>query len=76
MPLYSYRCTGCDAAFETLVRSSDTPACPACGSQQLERLLSLPAAEGKSGELVKRARNAASTAGHLSNFSRAERPRG
>ncbi|MBC7951161.1 MAG: zinc ribbon domain-containing protein [Rhodospirillaceae bacterium] len=68
MPLYSYRCTGCDATFEALVRSSETPVCPSCGSEQLQRLLSMPAAEGKSGELVKRARAAAGAAGHLSNF--------
>lgn len=75
MPLYSYRCTGCNTAFEALVRSSDTPTCPSCGSEHLERLLSMPAAEGKSGDLVKRARAAASSAGHLSNFSRTERSR-
>ncbi|MBX9634189.1 MAG: zinc ribbon domain-containing protein [Magnetospirillum sp.] len=75
MPLYSYRCSGCDATFETLVRSTDTPACPSCGSEQLTRLLSLPVAESKTGDLVKRARTAAETAGHLSNFSRSERTR-
>ncbi len=49
MPLYAYRCEKCDHQFETLVRSNDTPECPACGSVALERQLSLvakPAAGG------------------------------
>lgn len=70
MPLYSYRCTACESAFEALVRSDDVPVCPSCGSDKLNRLLSMPAAEGKSGELIKRSRAAAGAAGHLSNFSK------
>jgi putative FmdB family regulatory protein len=41
MPIYEYRCCGCAHAFEALVRSGDTPACPACGTADLERLVSL-----------------------------------
>lgn len=41
MPLYEYCCRACGHTFETLVRTSDTPACPACGATDLERLLSL-----------------------------------
>ena len=41
MPLYEYRCTGCDSQFELLIRGSAVPACPACGSTSLERLLSM-----------------------------------
>jgi putative FmdB family regulatory protein len=44
MPLYEYTCDKCHDAFELLVRGSETPACPKCGSQRLERLLSIPAA--------------------------------
>ena len=40
MPLYEYLCRACDHAFETLVRGGDQPACPACQSKDLERLLS------------------------------------
>lgn len=40
MPLYEYRCRACSHAFETLVRGGDQPACPACHSSDLERLLS------------------------------------
>jgi putative FmdB family regulatory protein len=43
MPIYDYACRACDARFELLVRASTTPACPACRSEDLERLLSLPA---------------------------------
>lgn len=39
MPLYEYRCLACEAEFECLVRDRDVPACPSCGSQTLERLL-------------------------------------
>lgn len=41
MPIFEYRCRGCQATFEALVRASDTPVCPACASADLERLASL-----------------------------------
>ena len=41
MPIYEYECRGCGHEFEQLVRTGDTPACPACKSQDLERLISL-----------------------------------
>jgi len=41
MPMYEYECRSCGVAFEALVRTGSEPACPACGSQDLERLLSL-----------------------------------
>ncbi len=40
MPLYEYQCRACGHGFETLVRGSDRPACPACHSADIERLLS------------------------------------
>jgi len=40
MPLFEFRCTGCDRAFEQLVRGSATPVCPACGGTSLERIIS------------------------------------
>jgi len=73
MPLYSYRCQGCDTTFETLVTSASPAACPACGGDQLERLISLPAPEGKSAGLAQRARAQATREGHLSNFGRPSR---
>ncbi|MCI0432845.1 MAG: zinc ribbon domain-containing protein [Gemmatimonadetes bacterium] len=42
MPIYEYRCGDCGHAFELLIRSADTPACPECGSEDLERQTSLP----------------------------------
>lgn len=43
MPLYEYACQECDEEFEALVLKGRTPSCPSCGSEDLERLLSLPA---------------------------------
>lgn len=73
MPLYSYRCTACDHPFETLVRGSETPACPSCGSVALEKLVSRPATPGSSGEMLRTVRRAAAREGHFSNYSKAER---
>jgi putative FmdB family regulatory protein len=49
MPLFEYVCRGCDAEFETLVRSSEEPECPACHSHDLERRLSVFAAHSGGG---------------------------
>jgi putative FmdB family regulatory protein len=50
MPLYEYTCDRCDEEFELLVRNSDPPACPHCGSPRLTKQFSVPAAHvtGKS----------------------------
>jgi putative FmdB family regulatory protein len=40
MPLFEYTCRACKTQFETLVRKGDTPACPACASHDLEKMLS------------------------------------
>ena len=42
MPLYEYECRLCGQQFEALVRGGDTPSCPSCKAQDLERLLSVP----------------------------------
>lgn len=47
MPIYEYRCRGCQAEFEALVRAAETPACPACASADLERLVSLFAVDSE-----------------------------
>ena len=46
MPLYEYRCAGCDHEFEVLVgvRDADQAECPACGSAPARRLFSVIAA--------------------------------
>lgn len=41
MPIYEYACRGCGHHFEALVRGSEVPECPACSSQDIERLLSM-----------------------------------
>jgi putative FmdB family regulatory protein len=44
VPLFDFHCQACGAESELLVRGSDpAPTCPACGSEQLERLPALPA---------------------------------
>ncbi|MBI4724727.1 MAG: zinc ribbon domain-containing protein [Rhodomicrobium sp.] len=73
MPLYSYHCRDCDKDAELLISSSGTPVCPTCGSQNMERLMSRVAAQGKSRGLAKAARAQAAREGHLSNCSRSER---
>jgi len=40
MPIYEFQCKECSERFETLVRSSDVPACPKCGSENLQKLIS------------------------------------
>jgi putative FmdB family regulatory protein len=75
MPLYSYNCGKCDKDVELLIGLSDTPVCPACGSQKLERLPSRTAPPGKMRGLAKSARAQAAREGHLSNFGRSERRR-
>lgn len=75
MPIYDYRCSDCKATFEMLVRSSTVPACPACGSRQLEKLASLPAPPAQTPGLISRARTQAAREGHFSNYSAAERRR-
>jgi len=60
MPIYEYSCAGCGQKFEVLHRGplskrGDQPKCPACGSDNVTRLLStfsarvavkMPACEG------------------------------
>jgi putative FmdB family regulatory protein len=48
MPLFEYRCRECGHQFEFLTRSTLTPACPKCESQQLEKQLSVFAVGGSS----------------------------
>jgi putative FmdB family regulatory protein len=53
VPIYEYRCAGCDARFEELVRNSDAEvACPSCGGVAVERLISTFARVGGSKEPV------------------------
>lgn len=52
MPIYEYRCPDCDHRFQRLLpmTSSDKgPACPRCGSERVERLVSSFASTSGSG---------------------------
>ena len=40
MPIFEYECRGCGHRFEALVRPPTEPACPACQSADLEKLIS------------------------------------
>ena len=73
MPIHDYRCSACGAAFELLVRGSTVPACSQCGSQAIERQLSLTAPQGTAQATIAAGRKAAARAGHFSHYSRAER---
>ncbi len=49
MPIYEYKCNKCGGTFEVLVRASEKPACPQCGSKRLKKLVSgFSAPSGKS----------------------------
>ncbi len=41
MPLFEFRCAGCEQQFELLIRGGATPSCPSCGSTSLERVVSM-----------------------------------
>ncbi len=41
MPIYEYKCKVCGKEFEVLVLSDKEPVhCPACGSKEVERMIS------------------------------------
>ncbi len=44
MPIFEYQCCGCRHQFEVLVRGSESAVCPQCDFDELEKLLSAPAA--------------------------------
>ena len=45
MPLFEYACKSCLHEFELLVRGSEAPQCPACAGHELEKHLSVCAAQ-------------------------------
>lgn len=53
MPIYEFQCRKCGQPFELLVRSQESqPACPECGSQNVERQFSVPAAPVSAGRTL------------------------
>jgi len=73
MPLYAYVCEACSAESELLVRGSETPVCPACGSEKLQQQVSRICGEIKYPAIAKSWRRRAAAEGDLSNFSKQER---
>ena len=49
MPIFEYACRACGHEFETLVRAADTPSCERCASPELEKKLSVFAAQSNGG---------------------------
>ncbi len=49
MPIFEYACRDCGQEYEVLIRGSEAPVCPACGSAEAEKKLSTFAAHGASG---------------------------
>ena len=45
MPLFEYECRGCGHRFEYLTRESQTPSCPSCKGAELQKLMSVFAAQ-------------------------------
>ena len=42
MPIFEYRCSACGDEFEHLVlNSSPVPGCPLCGSEDIEKMMSI-----------------------------------
>ncbi len=47
MPIYEFKCNSCGKEFEALVMSQDEEVrCPECGSEKVERLLSVFSSSG------------------------------
>ncbi len=70
MPIYDYTCGQCGRTFELLVRSTTVEACPHCGCERLQRLISAPIAPGKSAAIAAAGRARAARAGHTTNYKR------
>ncbi len=48
MPLYEYECTNCRHKFEVLIRGREQAVCPQCGSERIEKCLSVFAVSTRS----------------------------
>ncbi|MFM8536111.1 MAG: FmdB family zinc ribbon protein [Acidimicrobiia bacterium] len=68
MPIFEYQCKGCGKEFEALVLpTTGAPACPACKSTELDKLISRPAIKSETthGLAMKAARKRDKIAGSL-----------
>ncbi len=74
MPLFDFQCRSCQQVFEVLIRTSETPVCPHCGSDQLDRQVGLVAVHGRTKAMLNQARSQAAREGHFSHYRLSERP--
>ena len=72
MPLYAFQCKDCNKDFETLVRSSDVPACPACNSENLQQQVAKICVNITYPLVQKSMRRAAMAQGHMCNVDQKE----
>lgn len=75
MPIYDYRCSACGKESEMLVSGDAAPACPHCGQNALDKLISAPSAPGRSAKMIASVRRRAAREGHFSHYAKSERPR-
>jgi putative FmdB family regulatory protein len=61
MPMYEYECRGCGQHFEFLTREGQSPECPSCRGEDLQKLLSVFAVNSSGGGM--KAREAAGPCG-------------
>ncbi len=66
MPLFEYECKGCGNKFELLKRGDETPRCPSCGGDQVEKCLSVFAVSVKSGSPAPASAGACAACPHAS----------
>jgi putative FmdB family regulatory protein len=51
MPIYEFACEKCHSEFELLMRGNEQAQCPECGSTEIEKQFSVPAAHSGTGDL-------------------------
>jgi putative FmdB family regulatory protein len=73
MPIFEYTCKACGQAFEALVRSGSTPACPKCAATDLERMISTPAVHSSGTHALALKAAAKRDKGRGSDLARAQR---
>jgi putative FmdB family regulatory protein len=64
MPLFEYECTGCGNKFEILIRGSEKAHCPKCGSDHIEKCLSVFAVSTKAAPAAQQAADACAACPH------------
>lgn len=73
MPLFDYHCQACGHDFETLVRGSNLPLCPACQSSALEKRVSRISPAGRIEAIRMANRRVAAAQGHFDHYSPSDR---